>query len=58
MEERERELVEVHKEFGRKNRVVGEGEIGKIEKKREEEKSKEIREYVGVKERGLVKKME
>lgn len=28
MEERERELVEVHKEFGRKNRVVGEGERG------------------------------
>lgn len=28
MEERERELVEVHKKFGRKNRVVGEGERG------------------------------
>lgn len=26
MEEREREIVEVHKKFGRKNRVVGEGE--------------------------------
>lgn len=28
MEERERELVEVYKEFGRKNRIVGEGAGG------------------------------
>lgn len=28
MEEKERELVEVHKKFGRKNRVVGEGKRG------------------------------
>lgn len=34
------------------------GKEGKIEKKREEEKSKEVREYVGVKKRGLVRKME
>lgn len=37
---------------------MGKGKEGKIEKKREEEKSKEVREYVGVKERGLVRKME